>query len=118
MSGAGQAGPFDALAGAGWAVRVVDLEGAEGKAAFMDRCAAALELPAWFGRNWDALADCLSDPGVGPQGEHGLVVVVRGWEEFGARRPEVWETAREVFAEAVEQRREAGAALTVVLALS
>jgi hypothetical protein len=32
-----------------------------GKAQLMDRLAAALGLPAHFGRNWDAVIDCLRD---------------------------------------------------------
>ncbi|MCQ4206773.1 barstar family protein [Streptomyces longispororuber] len=110
--------PGQALVAAGWAVRVLDLGGAEDKAALMDRCARVLELPDWFGRNWDALADSLGDPGVGPKAAHGLVLVVTGWQEFAERRPGDWETAREVFAEAVERRRGDDAALTVVLGLS
>jgi hypothetical protein len=109
--------PFHALAEAGWAVRFLDLEGAEDKAAFMERCAGALALPHWFGRNWDALADCLGDPGVWPESAHGLVIVVTGWEAFADRRPGEWETAREVFAEAVRGRRGGDATLAVVLGL-
>ncbi|WP_338694377.1 barstar family protein [Streptomyces sp. Q6] len=112
-------GLHEAVAEAGWAVRVVDLAGAADKAALMDRCAAALDLPGWFGRNWDALADVLSDPGVWPRAATaGLVVVVTGWSEFGGRCPVEWETAREVFEEAVERRRASDTALTVLLGLS
>lgn len=32
-----------------------------GKAALLRRFAAALEFPDWFGGNWDALEDCLTD---------------------------------------------------------
>jgi len=39
----------------------VDLSGCTDKAGFLDRIAAALSFPDWFGRNWDALADCLAD---------------------------------------------------------
>ena len=35
------------------------------KAGFLDLCATAFDLPRWFGRNWDALADSLSDRSTG-----------------------------------------------------
>lgn len=39
----------------------VDLAGAADKDALLERMAQALGFPEWFGRNWDALEDCLSD---------------------------------------------------------
>jgi len=63
---------------AGWTVRVVDLAEARDKAAIMDAFVAALDLPAWFGRNWDALADALKDLGWWPAGRRGRLVVIRG----------------------------------------
>ncbi|MFJ9087338.1 barstar family protein [Streptomyces sp. NPDC102384] len=83
-------------------VRRIDLQGVVDKDGFMDRCAAALGLPSWFGRNWDALADALGDPGQLPDAPEGapLVVVVTGWAGFAERQPGQWETAREVFAQA------------------
>jgi len=39
----------------------IGLGGADGKAAVIERIAAALAFPKWFGGNWDALEDCLSD---------------------------------------------------------
>ncbi|MFF3493980.1 barstar family protein [Streptomyces sp. NPDC002795] len=87
-------------------MRRIDLHGVVDKDAFMDRCAAALGLPSWFGRNWDALADALSDPGQLPEGPEGgaLVVVVTGWAGFEERQPEQWEIARDVFARASAAR--------------
>ena len=41
--------------------RRIDLLGCGDKDVALDRIAQALEFPEWFGRNWDALADCLSD---------------------------------------------------------
>jgi hypothetical protein len=32
-----------------------------GKERLLENFAAALEFPGWFGRNWDALEDCLAD---------------------------------------------------------
>jgi hypothetical protein len=52
---------LDATRDAGLRVVRIDLAGAAGKDALMERIAAALEFPKWFGRNWDALEDCLAD---------------------------------------------------------
>jgi hypothetical protein len=41
----------------------IDLHGASSKAEVIARLAAALHFPDWFGHNWDALSDCLSDLG-------------------------------------------------------
>ncbi|MEU6284109.1 barstar family protein [Streptomyces sp. NPDC047028] len=114
-------------------VATLDLTGVTDKAGLMDRVARDLALPAWFGRNWDALADSLSDPTVwpGPAGDSGLLLVVLGWQGYAAARPEEWETARDVFTQAMATTRAVGTtqamattramrttpALTVALAL-
>lgn len=80
----------------------LDLDGVTDKAGLMDRCVTALNLPDWFGRNWDALADGLADPALWPRDaeDRGLLLVVRGWQAYALARPEEWHTAREVLAEA------------------
>ncbi|MFC7923364.1 barstar family protein [Streptomyces cinereoruber] len=74
----------------------------------MDRCAEALGLPDWFGRNWDALADCLADL------PRPVVLVVTGWRGYAEARPREWRTAQEVFATAAD---ESPARLSVLLSL-
>ncbi|MER6345797.1 barstar family protein [Streptomyces sp. NPDC001595] len=93
----------------------LDLGGVTGKAELMDRCARALRLPDWFGRNWDALADSLGDHTLWPDGavERGLLIVVRNWQGYAKARPDEWEIAQEVFGEAVDHTP----ALAVQLAL-
>ncbi|MFJ7149802.1 barstar family protein [Streptomyces sp. NPDC100445] len=93
----------------------LDLDGVTDKAALMDRVARALDLPDWFGRNWDALADSLADHGVWPAGAvaRGLLVVVRNWRPYAETDPGGWRTALDVFAEAADRTPR----LTVVLAL-
>jgi RNAse (barnase) inhibitor barstar len=83
-------------------VVTLDLDGVTDKAGLMDRCARALSLPDWFGRNWDALADSLTDHTVWPGDavEKGLLVVVRNWRPYAKARPDEWDLAQEVFAEA------------------
>ena len=47
---------LDALAGSSLVVARVDL-----RQPIFDAFAQALAFPAWFGHNWDALEDCLTD---------------------------------------------------------
>lgn len=49
----------DALAGSGHDIASVPL--GAGKEAMLAAFATALEFPDWFGGNWDALEDCLTD---------------------------------------------------------
>ncbi|HET9734974.1 MAG TPA: barstar family protein [Burkholderiales bacterium] len=52
---------LDAVRGARLDLARVDLAGAAGKEALLERLAQALGFPDWFGDNWDALEDCLTD---------------------------------------------------------
>ncbi|MDQ1040003.1 hypothetical protein QFZ75_006419 [Streptomyces sp. V3I8] len=98
-------------------VVTLDLDGVADKAGLMERCVRALELPDWFGRNWDALADSLGDPSVWPAaaGEAGLLVLVTGWRTYARTRPEEWRIAEDVFAQAADRAPEG--LLTVALDL-
>ena len=51
----------DALRGSSLGVARIDLAGAASKEATLERFGRALSFPEWFGGNWDALEDCLSD---------------------------------------------------------
>jgi hypothetical protein len=52
---------LDAARGTRLELAGVDLGGAPDKEALLEKLAAALAFPAWFGGNWDALEDCLAD---------------------------------------------------------
>ncbi|GEB53721.1 MULTISPECIES: barstar family protein [Streptomyces] len=85
---------------AGWVDAVVDLEGVTNKAEFMERCATGLELPDYFGRNWDALADLLTNLswwGEAP----GYLVLATSWTAFAEADPQDAAAAAEVFTAAV-----------------
>jgi hypothetical protein len=85
-----------AVRATGWTVRVLDLHGVTGKPAFLDRCAGALDLPDWFGRNWDALADSLKDLSWLPP-SRGRLLLVTAWQAYAAAQPGEWAVAQEVF---------------------
>ncbi|WP_037635782.1 barstar family protein [Streptomyces katrae] len=101
---------------AGWTTLRVDLAGVRSKAELMRRWGAALAVPAWFGGNWDALADALIDLSWLPQ-VPGRLVVVTSWSSYAGARPGDWETLQEVLEGALEYWRDAeDGALAVLLA--
>ena len=51
----------DAVRGSRLNFARVSLAGTQKKEDLLDRIAEALSFPDWFGRNWDALEDCLTD---------------------------------------------------------
>ena len=93
----------DSLRGSKLSFGRIPLHDATEKSAFLTRIAASLGFPAWFGQNWDALEDCLTDlswrEGEGhvlvfegfqllPAGELGelidvMITVVEFWAERG-----------------------------------
>ena len=46
---------------ANWRAMALDGSAIHDKASLLDAFAAGFSFPDWFGRNWDALADCLGD---------------------------------------------------------
>lgn len=69
-----------AAATIGLAVFRIDLRRARGKAGLLDQIAQALCFPAHFGKNWDALNDCLDD--LEWLGKKDLLLLVTGAAEF------------------------------------
>ena len=69
----------------------VDLDGCIDKAGFLQRTAATLGFPSWFGDNWDALFDCLADLGWRPA--PGYVLVLEHASGLRESQPEVFDTA-------------------------
>lgn len=96
----------DALRGSELVLARVDVAGAPGKQAVLERVAKALALPGWFGGNWDALEECLGDladsgaPGcvLLLAGAHGLPAAVRdSLAEVCAATAEVWKSRKRPF---------------------
>ncbi|MGH9577336.1 MAG: barstar family protein [Terriglobales bacterium] len=63
----------DALQGSALRLARIDLSGITANDAMLARIAGALDFPPWFGGNWDALEDCLSDLSWSNAGGHVLL---------------------------------------------
>ncbi len=86
------AGPLRAAAKrAGIAWLELDLAGVADREAFLQRFAEAFSLPAYFGRNWDALHECLVDSA--GRGTPGAIVHWRRGTELARRAPDAVRTA-------------------------
>lgn len=85
----------------------VDLAGCTEKSELLARIAKALEFPVWFGHNWDALADCLTDLGWRPAA--GYMLVIENAAEMQQVQPEVFDTALAILADAAAAWKARGA---------
>lgn len=83
----------------GLAFYLADLGMASSKAGCLAELARTLELPAWFGHNWDALSDALTEPSLG---ERGLVIGLLQAERFACREHPGWLTLLDIMNDAAE----------------
>ena len=91
----------------------LDLAGVTTSEAYLKRCAAKLQLPDYFGQNWDALHECLLD--VAGTGSPGAVVHWRRGAVLAKRAPDVVRTALEIFRESALYWASTGRVFLVVV---
>jgi RNAse (barnase) inhibitor barstar len=85
----------------------VDLSGCCEKSELLARLAKALDFPAWFGHNWDALADCITDLGWRPA--MGYVLILEHAAALQQNQPEVFDTALAILADTAAAWKARGA---------
>lgn len=79
----------------------------------LDELGHVFNFPDWYGCNFDALHDCLTDPDWQPAA--GCVLVISGLDKFRSAHPDDFRTLIEVLRSAIELRRENGTPLWVLL---
>ena len=100
----------DALAGEGWSVAALDAPAT--KSGVLAGIGRALGFPRYYGRNLDALWDCLADL------DRPTALVWAGWEEFALGDPDGWAGVMGVLKDRAgdsEHQDAAGAPFLVVL---
>lgn len=83
------------------------------KATLLRAAAAALAFPPYFGRNWDAFADCLTDLSWLPAPGH--AILYDNPAPLIRQSPQDWATTMEIFGAAAERWRVAGVPFTLLL---
>jgi RNAse (barnase) inhibitor barstar len=86
---------------AGLAVFRIDIGQAHDKKNFLEEIARALQFPSWFGKNWDALTDCLTDLDW-LSTTTGYVLVFENSDRFCSSSNQNFETAKSVLSAAAE----------------
>ncbi|MGI0486156.1 barstar family protein [Pantanalinema rosaneae CENA516] len=86
------------------------------KLEFLKACAQAMEFPPYFGLNWDAFEDSLTDLDWLPA--QGYVVLYDYPERFAQADPGEWATALEIFQAAIEYWQDANVPMYILLKTS
>jgi RNAse (barnase) inhibitor barstar len=79
-------------------IAVLDGTDAATRSGFFQELARSLDFPDYFGRNWDAVYDCLTDFNWLPAA--GYVLVLNGFDQFATNEAEQWNIALKVLREA------------------
>lgn len=97
----------------GWHCARLEGRRIRSKTDFLDACAEALAFPAYFGRNWDALTDCLRDLSWLPAAA-GHLVVYEDAGVFAATAPADFAVALDILRAAVADWRDTPTPLVVL----
>jgi RNAse (barnase) inhibitor barstar len=100
--------------GLGWKPFWLAGQNVTDKDEFLELCAEGLEFPDWFGENWDALSDCLTDL-TWATTMAGYVLVYAGWQAFAQESPDDFAVALSIFEEAVDLWRDTETPMVVLL---
>jgi hypothetical protein len=87
-----------AAAQAGLALFCLNLADINEKGGFLDAAAKALNFPHYFGSNWDAFEDCLTD--LSWIGAKGYFLLIQNLGHFSHKAPKEMSMARAIFQDA------------------
>lgn len=90
----------------GLPVLVADISACRKVTEALRQIGTVLHFPTWYGANFDALFDCLTDPDW--QTGDGLILLIDGTDSLRQAESENFSTLVEVFQAASETRRETG----------
>lgn len=95
----------------GWRFFYLDGRQARDKRDFLKAAAAAMHFPAYFGHNWDAFEECITDLAPAP----GYVLLYDHVWWLACEQPASWQVARSILEMACAQWASQGTPLLVLL---
>lgn len=101
-----------AAASASLLYRKLDATPIRTKSQFLGLLGRSLSFPSWFGRNWDALEDCLTD--LSWIEESGLVVQIEGFATYAKADPDGFAILLDIFKTSAEYWRSEGGSFWVI----
>jgi RNAse (barnase) inhibitor barstar len=104
---------FQAAAEANFKACHVDISSARNTTDLLKLLGQALHFPAWYGENWDALADCLSD--LSWCNAAGYVLLLHGSETIRRNDPQAFATLLDILRDVSAIWREGDVAFWVLL---
>jgi len=90
----------------GYAWLQADLDHLHDTTRVLEQLGTDWQLPDWYGANFDALSDCLTD--LGWQEAPGYVLLVTGADALRTQNGQAWVVLNQVFADVVDSWREQG----------
>jgi RNAse (barnase) inhibitor barstar len=91
---------------------VLDGARAGSKKEFLDHVTGVFGFPDFFGKNWDAFADCLTD--MSWVDRNGFLIVYSDFRQFAGHSPEDFDTVIEIFKEAADFWKKEGKTFLVL----
>jgi RNAse (barnase) inhibitor barstar len=73
-----------------------------------------LAFPDYFGHNWDAVADCLTDLNFSPTEIY--ILIFKGFNNFADRYPQEWQTLQDICTTTIEYWQDCDVRLYIVFA--
>lgn len=83
------------------------------KADFLAKIADVMNFPDYFGKNWDALQDCITDIDCCEDSQY--LIVYDYWQNFANNNPQDWQILNDIFLEAIAYWEERQVLFNVLL---
>lgn len=83
-------------------VKVFQIDGKKihNKKSFLNEIAEKLKFPKYFGFNWDAFNDCITD--LSWMNSKGVLIIFNDSEHFRIASPDEWQIANNIFLDAID----------------
>lgn len=91
----------------------IDGRNINNKADFLVKIADVMNFPDYFGKNWDALQDCITD--LDWSADFQYLIVYDHWQNFANNHPKDWQILNDIFLEAIAHWQAQKISLNVLL---